>query len=124
MKFSAVTLHVGLGTFRPIASESLDEHRMHREWGELSATAAGEFNASRQAGERLIAVGTTVTRVLETAVRAAGASARRISCPGKARRISSFARRSSFKRSTRLLTNFHFPRTTLLVLVETSPAAS
>ena len=74
VKMSAVTLHVGLGTFRPIASESLDEHRMHREWGELSATAAGELNASRQAGERLIAVGTTVTRVLETAVRAPGAS--------------------------------------------------
>jgi S-adenosylmethionine:tRNA ribosyltransferase-isomerase len=118
VKFSAVTLHVGLGTFRPIAAESLDEHRMHREWGELSATAAGELNASRQAGERLIAVGTTVTRVLETAVRSPGASREHFE-PWQGETELFIRPPFEFQAIDALLTNFHFPRTTLLVLVAT-----
>ena len=69
LSFSRVTLHVGLATFRPIEAETLEEHRMHSECGEIAAATASELNATRAAGGRLIAVGTTVTRVLETAVR-------------------------------------------------------
>jgi S-adenosylmethionine:tRNA ribosyltransferase-isomerase len=115
---SAVTLHVGLGTFRPISAESLDAHQMHREWGELTATAAAELNASRHAKQRLIAVGTTVTRVLETAVRAEGASRETfVAWRGE---TDLFIRPPfEFQAIDALLTNFHFPRTTLLVLVAT-----
>jgi len=115
---SAVTLHVGLGTFRPIATETLDEHVMHREWGELSEKAASELNASRQAGKRLVAVGTTVTRVLETAVRAAGASRDQFA-PWSGETELFIRPPFEFEAIDALLTNFHFPRTTLLVLVST-----
>ena len=63
---SAVTLHVGLGTFRPITVDDPTQHPMHAEWGELNAVAAQELNNTRAAGGRVIAVGTTVTRVLES----------------------------------------------------------
>ncbi len=91
---------------------------MHREWGELSATAAAELTASRAAGQRLIAVGTTVTRVLETAVRAPGASRDKfVAWQGE---TDLFIRPPfEFQAIDALITNFHFPRTTLLVLVET-----
>lgn len=115
---STVTLHVGLGTFRPIATESLESHQMHREWGQLTATAAAELNASRQAKQRLVAIGTTVTRVLETAVRAEGAS--RDAFVAWQGETDLFIRPPfEFQAIDALLTNFHFPRTTLLVLVET-----
>ena len=67
---SFVTLHVGLGTFRPIETATLEEHHMHSEWGQITAPTANELNATRAAGGRVIAVGTTVVRILETAVRA------------------------------------------------------
>ena len=122
---SAVTLHVGLDTFRPISVKSLDQHRMHCEWGQLSATAAGELNATRQAGGRLIAVGTTVVRVLETAVRfsadrsgAAAAGQREFSAWSGETDL--FIRPPfEFLGIDALMTNFHFPRTTLLVLIST-----
>jgi S-adenosylmethionine:tRNA ribosyltransferase-isomerase len=65
--FTSVTLHVGLDTFRPIATDSLEEHQMHSEWTELTDKAAEEINATRAAGGRIVAVGTTSVRVLETA---------------------------------------------------------
>jgi S-adenosylmethionine:tRNA ribosyltransferase-isomerase len=115
---SALTLHVGLGTFRPIATARLDEHPMHRERGELTAVAAAELNATRRAGGRVIAVGTTVARVLETAVRSPGGS--RESIPAWQGETDLFIRPPfEFQAIDALLTNFHFPRTTLLVLVET-----
>jgi S-adenosylmethionine:tRNA ribosyltransferase-isomerase len=131
---SKVTLHVGLGTFRPIETEDVEEHRMHSEWGEVSAVAAAELNATRTAGGRLIAVGTTVTRVLETAVRSEEDWER-----GKGREgeipntklpsgtwipawtgtTDLFIRPPfEFRAVDALLTNFHFPRTTLLLLVQ------
>ncbi len=114
---SALTLHVGLGTFRPIA-DSLDKHTMHREHGELSVVAAAEINATHQAGGRVIAVGTTVTRVLETAARSPDGS--RESIPAWRGETDLFIRPPfEFRAIDALLTNFHFPRTTLLVLVET-----
>ncbi len=149
---SRVTLHVGLGTFRPIETESLDEHRMHSEWGEVAATVANDLNATRSAGGRIVAVGTTVARLLETAVRTAneergmggggeGENSRRIevspspALPFSHSRPASAARRLippwqgrtdlfirppfEFRAIDALMTNFHFPRTTLLVLVQT-----
>src|SRR4051795_2054710 len=68
VSYTRVTLHVGLGTFRPIESESWDEHRMHGEWGEVPPATAAELNKTRAAGGRIVAVGTTVARTLETSV--------------------------------------------------------
>jgi S-adenosylmethionine:tRNA ribosyltransferase-isomerase len=141
---SKVTLHVGLGTFRPIESDAIDEHRMHSEWGEITASAAAEMYATRAAGGRVIAVGTTVTRLLETAARSHQAidGERGRVGEGKIQRANVspspplplspspipawqgttdlFIRPPfQFRAIDALLTNFHFPRTTLLVLVQT-----
>lgn len=121
---SRITLHVGLGTFRPIESESLDKHRMHAEWGEISATTAAELNRTRASGGRIIAVGTTVVRTLETAVRS---KTNADSAKHGPREIIAWQGTTDlfirppfeFRAIDALLTNFHFPRTTLLVLVQT-----
>ncbi len=116
VSFSAVTLHVGRGTFRPIDADDLDQHPMHTEWSELSATAANEINASRQRGERVIAVGTTVTRVLETVAALPSDNGTLTSWQGE---TDLFIRPPhAFQAMDALLTNFHFPRTTLLLLVQ------
>jgi S-adenosylmethionine:tRNA ribosyltransferase-isomerase len=119
---SAVTLHVGVGTFRPIEAQEIEAHRMHSEWGEVTASTATALNATRAAGGRLIAVGTTVTRLLETAVR----SQETPTPPGGKSPIPAWQGRSElfirppfeFRAIDGLVTNFHFPRTTLLVLVQ------
>jgi S-adenosylmethionine:tRNA ribosyltransferase-isomerase len=141
-----ITLHVGLGTFRPIETEVIDDHRMHSEWGEITQAAADEINATRAADGRIIAVGTTVARLLETAVRARGTEgesgrggewenqsgdASRVSpspplpishsqrIPGWQGTTDLFIRPPfEFRAIDALLTNFHFPRTTLLLLVQ------
>jgi S-adenosylmethionine:tRNA ribosyltransferase-isomerase len=108
-----VTLHVGVGTFRPIASERLDEHPMHREWCSLSAEVAARLAVRRAAGSRIVAVGTTVARTLETAAQSgrlepfSGSTELFIRPPYQ------------FQACDALLTNFHLPRSTLLVLVHT-----
>jgi len=108
-----VTLHVGVGTFRPVATERLDDHRMHHEWGQVGGETVEQLNAVKAAGRRVVAVGTTVTRVLETAARNghlaafSGATDLFIRPP--------FA----FHAIDALMTNFHYPRSTLLVLVRT-----
>jgi S-adenosylmethionine:tRNA ribosyltransferase-isomerase len=120
-----ITLHVGLSTFRPIETDSLDEHRMHSERGEITAAAAAQMNATRTAGGRLIAVGTTVARLLETAVRselatASDAATGRRAIPAWQGATELFIRPPfEFHAVDALLTNFHFPRTTLLLLVQT-----
>lgn len=117
---SAVTLHVGAGTFRPITGKSLDEHHMHSEWGEVNAATAAELSATRTAGGRLVAVGTTVVRLLETAARSAGAGAAERTIPAWRGDTNLFIRPPfEFRAVDAMLTNFHFPRTTLLVLVQT-----
>src|SRR3954469_22767946 len=120
VSYSRVTLHVGLGTFRPIESESWDEHRMHGEFGEVSATAAGEINGTKAAGGRVVAVGTTVVRLLETAVRQgeAGQSPRELRA-WKGETDLFIRPPFEFRAIDALMTNFHFPRTTLLILVQT-----
>lgn len=108
-----VTLHVGLGTFRPIETESLDEHPMHSEWAAIDQAAIERITASRAAGRRVVAVGTTTTRVLETA---ASNGPLHPYCG----ETNLFIRPPyEFRAVDALLTNFHLPRSTLLVLVRT-----
>lgn len=107
-----VTLHVGIGTFRPIVAERIEDHQLHAEWAEVTADAAERMNATRAQGGRVVAVGTTSARVLETAARSGrgfepfeGETARYLR-PGMV-----------FQGMDALLTNFHLPRSSLLVLV-------
>ncbi|MEM8680416.1 MAG: tRNA preQ1(34) S-adenosylmethionine ribosyltransferase-isomerase QueA, partial [Planctomycetota bacterium] len=110
-----VTLHVGLGTFRPITSEQLSEHQMHSEWGEINDATAAALNQARDSGGRVIAVGTTSVRVLESAGRDEGSQIRAWSGT-----TDLFIRPPyRFTNVDGLLTNFHLPKSTLLVLVRT-----
>ncbi|TWT88375.1 S-adenosylmethionine:tRNA ribosyltransferase-isomerase [Pseudobythopirellula maris] len=115
--FSSVTLHVGLGTFRPISADSVEDHVMHPEWCEASAETVAAIDATRAAGGRVVAVGTTSVRTLETAARQAESS------PGKTApwcgETDLFIRPpGEFRLVDALMTNFHFPRTTLLLMVQ------
>lgn len=107
-----LTLHVGAGTFRPVRSDDTSGHKMHSEWGRIDEATAGRLNAARQAGGRLIAVGTTSLRLLESAADEDGT-------------IEPFERDTAifitpgyrFKAVDGLITNFHLPRSTLFMLV-------
>jgi S-adenosylmethionine:tRNA ribosyltransferase-isomerase len=107
-----VTLHVGAGTFLPVKAEDTADHRMHAEWGEITAETAAALNRARAAGGRLVAVGTTALRLLETAAAQDGT-------------VSPFAGETDlfitpgyrFKAVDLLMTNFHVPRSTLFMLV-------
>jgi S-adenosylmethionine:tRNA ribosyltransferase-isomerase len=107
------TLHVGLDTFRPIKSDTLDGHKMHTEWGRLNEEAVDTIRGARERGGRVVAVGTTSTRVLESAA-----------MDGE---LKPFADKTdlfikpgfTFNAIDALMTNFHLPRTTLQVLVRT-----
>src|SRR5690606_27077150 len=70
--FTYVTLHVGAGTFLPVKVDDISQHKMHAEWGEVTATAAAEIVATKAAGGRVIPVGTTALRLIETAARDTG----------------------------------------------------
>ena len=108
-----VTLHVGIDTFRPITAERLDDHPMHTEWCACPEPTAAAIRATKARGGRVMAVGTTAMRTLETAARSGAVSA--WSGP-----TDLFIRPGfSFHAVDCLLTNFHLPRTTLLVLVST-----
>jgi S-adenosylmethionine:tRNA ribosyltransferase-isomerase len=117
---SAVTLHVGMGTFRPITVEDVSQHPMHTEWGELGEVAAKEIMLTRGKGGRNIAVGTTVTRVLESAAREQSLSDDKAQPAQKWQGDTNLFIRPpyDFLLVDGLLTNFHFPRTTLLLLVQ------
>ena len=109
--FSHVTLHVGAGTFLPVKVDDISEHKMHAEWGRVSAEAAKEITATRAAGGRVIPVGTTALRLIETAARGGQIAAWEgdtdiFITPG-----------SRFGVVDMLLTNFHLPKSTLLMLV-------
>src|SRR5215469_5420332 len=108
-----VTLHVGLGTFPPVKTEALSAHTMHEERYELSEETAGTINAARREGRRIIAVGTTTVRVLESV--AAEHENSLVAGHGRTR-IFIYPPRD-FKMVDGLLTNFHLPRSTLLILV-------
>ena len=109
---SFLTLHVGAGTFLPVKSEQVADHRMHAEWGEITDETAGRLNAVRAAGGRIIAVGTTVTRLLESAGDSAG-----VVHPFHGETDIFMAPGYTFRAVDGLLTNFHLPRSTLIALV-------
>jgi len=112
-----VTLHVGLGTFAPVKAKTLDGHVMHEERYEVSDATARAVNQAKSEGRRVIAVGTTSVRVLESAARATGAPARFTVTPGQARTRIFIHPPHNFKIVDALLTNFHLPCSTLLMLV-------
>ena len=112
IQIAYITLHVGLGTFRPVKSELLSEHRMHAEYASIPADSAAAVNGARDGGGRVIAVGTTVCRTLESFSDDGGRLSERAGytdifiTPGY-----------RFRAMDALLTNFHLPRSTLLMLV-------
>ncbi len=112
VKLAYLTLHVGLGTFRPVSVENVEEHLMHSEYYEISQEAADTINETRKNGGRIIAVGTTSVRTLETVadedgtLRAASGDTSIFIYPGY-----------KFKAVDGLITNFHLPESTLLMLV-------
>jgi S-adenosylmethionine:tRNA ribosyltransferase-isomerase len=110
--FSFVTLHVGAGTFLPVTVEDVTTHRMHAEWGEVSQSAADEINATRAAGGRIIPVGTTALRLIETAVSETGEMR-----PFKGDTDIFIYPGYRFKITDGLMTNFHLPKSTLMMLV-------
>ncbi|MCB2128100.1 MAG: tRNA preQ1(34) S-adenosylmethionine ribosyltransferase-isomerase QueA [Rhodobacteraceae bacterium] len=107
-----VTLHVGAGTFLPVKVEDVTSHRMHAEWGEITAAAAGEINATRAAGGRIIPVGTTALRLIESAATAEG----RVAAWRGTTDIFIYPGHR-FRVADGLMTNFHLPKSTLLMLV-------
>ena len=108
----SVTLHVGLGTFLPVSAADTAQHKMHPEWATLTADTAARLNAARTAGGRIVAIGTTSLRTLESAADPGG-------------HIAAFAGETDifitpgyrFRTAEALLTNFHLPRSTLFMLV-------
>jgi S-adenosylmethionine:tRNA ribosyltransferase-isomerase len=109
--FTEVTLHVGAGTFLPVKVEDVTTHRMHSEWGEVTAAAAAEINATKAAGGRVIPVGTTALRLIETA--AASGTVEPWTGPTDIFIYPGYR----FRVADGLMTNFHLPKSTLLMLV-------
>lgn len=107
-----LTLHVGLGTFMPVRAEAVEEHRMHRECYTLDTAVANRLNAARREGRRVMAVGTTVTRALESAADEDGTLR-----PGSGETGLFITPGFQFRVLSGLLTNFHLPKSTLLMLV-------
>lgn len=110
--FTEVLLHVGLGTFRPVKAEDITEHKMHSEYYEISADAAEEINRAKREGRRVIAVGTTSVRVLETCADADG-----MFKAGFGETDIFIYPGYKFKAVDGLITNFHLPESTLIMLV-------
>ncbi len=111
VQFTQVTLHVGAGTFLPVKVDDIRDHKMHSEWGQVTAQAAIEINATRAAGHRIIPVGTTALRLIESAATDTGIAAWEgdtdiFITPG-----------FRFRVADGLMTNFHLPKSTLMMLV-------
>jgi len=113
--FAEVTLHVGLDTFAPVTEDDPQEHQIHTEWCELNLEAAAGINAARANGGRIIAVGTTSVRTLESAARQAqpGQAVAPFSGPTDLFILPGY----SFHVVDAMITNFHLPRSTLIMLV-------
>jgi len=110
--FTEVTLHVGAGTFLPVKVEDVTTHRMHSEWGEVTEAAAAQINATRAAGGRVIPVGTTALRLIESAADAAGRMQ-----PWRGTTDIFIYPGYRFRVTDALMTNFHLPKSTLMMLV-------
>ncbi len=109
---ATVTLHVGAGTFLPMREEEVAKHHIHAERGEISATTAAAINATRQSGGRIVAVGTTTLRLLESATGADG-----VTNPFAGETELFILPGHEFHSADLLLTNFHLPKSTLFMLV-------
>ncbi len=107
-----VTLNVGLGTFRPVTEENIERHQMHKEYFEISENTASEVNRAKTAGRRILAVGTTAVRALESACDTNG-----IVSPYKGDTDIFIYPGFQFRVVDCLITNFHLPKSTLLMLV-------
>ncbi len=107
-----VTLHVGAGTFLPVKTEALADHPMHAEWGEVDAATAERLNVARAAGGRIVCVGTTSLRLLESATDEDGTVG-----PFKGETAIFITPGYRFRAADGLMTNFHLPKSTLFVLV-------
>ena len=106
-----VTLHVGAGTFLPVKADDISQHKMHAEWGRVSAEAAAEIAATKAAGGRVIPVGTTALRLLETAAQAGQIA------PWVGETDIFITPGFEFRVADGLMTNFHLPKSTLMMLV-------
>jgi S-adenosylmethionine:tRNA ribosyltransferase-isomerase len=109
---ATLTLHVGAGTFQPVRTERLEDHRMHSEWFEVGDACVAAVHAARARGGRVVAVGTTSARALESAARATGALQ---SMRGETEIF--ITPGFEFRVVDALLTNFHLPKSTLMMLV-------
>lgn len=109
--FSHVTLHVGAGTFLPVKVEDVTTHKMHSEWGQVSAQAAAEIMATKAAGHRVIPVGTTALRLIETAAKRGAIT------PWEGDTDIFIYPGFQFQVADALMTNFHLPKSTLMMLV-------
>lgn len=107
-----VTLHVGAGTFLPVKVDNISEHKMHSEWGEIDADTAAFLNQTRKAGGRVVAVGTTSLRILETCARESG-----VISPFRGDTDIFITPGYQFRAIDLMLTNFHLPKSTLFMLV-------
>lgn len=114
-----ITLHVGAGTFQPVREEDLDQHQMHAEWLEVNESAVEQIEAARAAGGRVIAVGTTTVRSLETAAANRSDLQRTTSVLAPYRGESRLFIRHPYRFQVvdAMITNFHLPSSTLLMLV-------
>ncbi len=110
---AAVTLHVGAGTFQPVRVENITEHRMHSEWFEVGAATVAAIAATKAAGGRVVAVGTTTLRALESAARVSGDAL----APYRGDTDIFITPGFQFRVVDLLLTNFHLPKSTLMMLV-------
>jgi S-adenosylmethionine:tRNA ribosyltransferase-isomerase len=134
VEMAFVTLHIGLDTFRPVKEERVEEHQIHTEWYELTAPVAEQINRAKLEGRRIVAVGTTVVRALESAAGGASGSLQEApttnACTGKGevcgwRTVSAYTGPTElfiypgyrFRVIDAMITNFHLPRSTLLMLV-------
>jgi S-adenosylmethionine:tRNA ribosyltransferase-isomerase len=108
----SVTLHVGAGTFLPVKADDTADHKMHAEWGEVPLAAADALNAARAAGGRIVAIGTTALRLLESA-----ADERGVIRPFRGETRIFITPGYRFRAVDVLMTNFHLPRSTLFMLV-------
>ena len=114
VEIAEITLHVGLGTFQPVRVEVVEEHKLHREWYEISPEAADRIQAARDAGRRIVAVGTTSVRTLEFAARQRD-DGRVVGQSGEADIF--IYPGFDFRVVGAMLTNFHLPKSTLLMLI-------
>jgi S-adenosylmethionine:tRNA ribosyltransferase-isomerase len=111
VEFTHVTLHVGAGTFLPVKVDDIREHKMHAEWGEVTPQAAEEILSTKRAGGRVIPVGTTALRLIESAARDGALK------PWRGDTDIFITPGFEFKVADGLMTNFHLPKSTLMMLV-------